>query len=179
MYWRTQGFQEVLGKIEVKEFFWYGCPHCYTLEGKLKEWKKTLPSDVNFVGAPAIAAAHWKVLGLAYLAAENLGISEQSHDAVFAALHKDRKILSTPEQVAEFYSQFGVEKEAFLEEMNSFSVKTAARRAENLFRQYQLTGTPALIVNGKYQPVSRSYDELLRIVDFLIEKERKAMDSGA
>lgn len=169
----TPGIPELPGKIEVREFFWYGCPHCYTLEGKLSSWKKNLPDDVNFIATPALAAPHWKILGEAFLAAQNLGIAEESHSAVFNALHRDRKTLSTPEQVASFYSQFGVSEKDFLAQMNSFTVKTAARKAEGLFRQYQLTGTPAIIVNGKYQPVSKSYDELLRIIDFLIEKERQ------
>jgi thiol:disulfide interchange protein DsbA len=169
------GIPATPGKIEVREFFWYGCPHCFSLEGKLTPWKKTLASDVNFVATPAVAAAHWKVLGSAYLAAENLGISEKSHSAVFNAIHRDRQILNSPQQVATFYTKFGVTEQDFLDQMNSFSTKTALRKAESLFRQYQLTGVPAIIVNGKYQPISRSYDEMLRIIDFLIDKERKEM----
>jgi thiol:disulfide interchange protein DsbA len=167
------------GKIEVREFFWYGCPHCFSLEGKITPWKKNLSEDVNFIATPAIAAPHWKLLGNAYFAAKSLGIVEKSHASLFASIHKDRKRYTTPEQVAEFYSQFGVSKEDFLKQMNSFSNKTSMRKAEALFRQYQLTGTPAIVVNGKYVPASRSYDEMLRIVDFLIEKERKAALSSS
>ena len=172
------GIPAAPGKIEVREFFWYGCPHCFSLEGKLTPWRKTIASDVNFVATPAVAAAHWKVLGSAFLAAENLGISEKSHSAVFNALHRDRQVLNSPEQVAAFYTRFGVTEQDFLDQMNSFSTKTALRKAESLFRQYQLTGVPAIIVNGKYQPTSHSYDEMLRIVDFLIDKERKEMLSS-
>lgn len=172
------GIPSAPGKIEVREFFWYGCPHCFKLEGKLTEWKKTLPADVNLVTTPAVAAPNWQVLAAAYLAAENLGIIEKSHSATFNALHRDRKILNTPEQVAEFYVQFGVAKQDVLDQMNSFGVKTELRKSEALFRQYQLTGVPALIVHGKYQPTGQSYDEMLRVVDFLIEKERKAMLSS-
>lgn len=163
------------GKIEVREFFWYGCPHCFKLEAKLTEWKKNIPADVNLVTTPAVAAPNWQVLAAAYLAAENLGIIEKSHSATFNALHRDRKILNTPEQVAEFYTQFGVAKQDVLDQMNSFGVKTTLRKSEALFRQYQLTGVPAIIVNGKYQPTGQSYDEMMRVVDFLIEKERKEM----
>lgn len=174
-----QGIPSVPGKIEVREFFWYGCPHCFKLEGKLSEWKKTLPADVNFVTTPAVAAPNWQTLGAAYLAAGNLGILEKSHSATFNAIHRDRKILNTPEQIAEFYTQFGVAKQDVLDQMESFGVKTSLRKAEALFRQYQLTGVPAIIVNGKYQPIGHSYDEMLRVVDFLIEKERKEMISSS
>ncbi len=166
------GIPEIPGKIEVREFFWYGCPHCFSLEGKLQSWKKNLANDVSFITTPAVAAPHWKPLGAAYYAAESLKIKDQSHSAMFNALHRDKQRIQTPEQIAAFYSQFGVEQQAFLDQMESFSVKTSLRKAESLFRQYQLTGVPAIIVNGKYQPVSSSYDEMLRIVDFLIEKER-------
>ena len=174
------GIPSAPGKIEVRDFFWYGCPHCYSLEGKMSVWKKTMAEDVNFVATPAVAAPSWKLLGSAYFAAENLKVAEKGHTALFDALHKDRQRIATPDQAAAFYSQFGVSKEAFLEQMESFAVKTSLRRAENLFRQYQLTGVPAIIVNGKYQVTSKSYDEMLRIVDFLIEKERReALAPGA
>jgi thiol:disulfide interchange protein DsbA len=173
------GIPTAPGKIEVREFFWYGCPHCFSLEGKVANWKKSLASDVNFVASPAVAAPNWQVLGAAFFAAENLGIAEKSHGAVFNAIHRDKKTLSTPDQVAEFYTQFGVSKQDFLNQMDAFSVKTSLRKSEALFRQYQLTGVPAIIVNGKYQPTGHSYDEMLRVVDYLIEKERSEMVSGA
>lgn len=167
------GIPAVPGKIEVREFFWYGCSHCYTLQGYIPEWKKTLPADVNFVVTPALAANHWKLLGTAYFAAESLAIAEKSHEPLFDYIHKDRNQLSTPDEVAAFYEQYGVSKDDFLKQMNSFTVKTELRKAEALFRQYQLTGTPAIVVNGKYVPASRSYPEMLRIVNFLIDKERR------
>lgn len=173
------GIPTAPGKIEVREFFWYGCPHCFSLEAKVATWKKSLASDVHFVASPAVAAPNWQVLGAAFFAAENLGIAEKSHTAVFNAIHRDRKILNTPDQVADFYTQFGVSKQDFLNQMDAFSVKTSLRKSEALFRQYQLTGVPAIIVNGKYQPTGHSYDEMLRVVDYLIEKERSEMRSGS
>ena len=173
------GIPSVPGKIEVREFFWYGCSHCYTLQGYIIDWKKRQSEDVNFVLTPALAADHWKLLGTAYFAAENLGVAEKSHDALFDYIHKDRNQNSTPEAAAVFYEQYGVKKDELLNQMNSFTVKTEMRKAESLFRQYQLTGTPAIVVNGKYVPASRSYPEMLRIVDFLVEKERREGLSGA
>ncbi len=167
------------GKVEVREFFWYGCPHCFKLEGALDSWKKSLPDDVSFVPTPAVSAPHWKVLGNAYYAAESLGIADKGHKAMFKALHVDRQRYNTPAQVAEFYAQFGATEQEFMDKMNSFSVKTAMRRSDNLFRQYQLTGVPALIVNGKYQVVGANYAEMLKITDYLISKERKATLQGA
>jgi len=133
---------------------------------------------VNFVLTPALAASHWTLLGSAYFAAESLGVAEKTHDALFDYIHKDRNQLSTPDAVAVFYEQYGVSKEDFLKQMNSFTVKTEMRKAEALFRQYQLTGTPVIVVNGKYVPASRSYPEMLRIVDFLVEKERRESLTG-
>ncbi len=169
------GIPSVPGKIEVREFFWYGCSHCYSLQGYLIDWKKNLSADVNFVTTPAVAetAGHWKLLGTAYFAAESLGVAEKSHDALFDYIHRDHNRVATPEDAADFYVQYGVSKEDFLNQMRSFTVKTELRKAEALFRQYQLEGTPSIVVNGKYIPVSRSFPEMMRIVDFLIEKERR------
>jgi len=171
------GIPSVPGKIEVREFFWYGCPHCYQLEGKISAWSRTLPSDVNFIHTPAVAAPHWELLASGYFAASNLGVAKEAHAALFDALHKDRKRIATAEQLAAFYKDYGVEESAFLAQLNSFAVKTALRKSEQSFRQYGLTGVPAVIVNGKYQVLGQSYDEMLRVVDFLIDKERQAMNS--
>ena len=172
------GIPSVPGKIEVQEFFWYGCPHCYQLEGKISAWSKTLPADVNFIHTPAVAAPHWELLASGYFAANNLGVAKEAHAALFDALHRDRKRIATTEQLAAFYKDYGVEEAAFLAQINSFTVKTALRKSEQSFRQYGLTGVPAVIVNGKYQVLGQSYDEMLRVVDFLIDKERQALNTS-
>lgn len=172
---KTPGIPSTFGKIEVREFFWYGCPHCFKLEQSISPWKRGLAKDVDFVMTPAVAAPHWKVLGAAYYAAKNLGLSDKAHSDIFNHIHKHRHSLNTPGQVAKFYSQYGVSKDEFLKEMESFSVKTAMRKSTSLFRQYQLSAVPAIVVNGKYQPMAKTYQEMLKVVDFLVEKERKAM----
>lgn len=174
----TPGAVDDPSKIEVREFFWYGCGHCYKFEAYLNPWKKGLADDVNVVLTPGLAAPHWKLLGSGYYAAKNLGIDKQSHKALFDAIHKDKRSMVTADQLASFYSAYGVTEDAFKDQLNSFSVKTSTRKAEQLFRQYGLTGVPAVVVNGKYQAVAKNFQEMIQVIDFLVEKERRALASS-
>lgn len=163
-------------KIEVVEMFWYGCPHCYSFEPKLNKWKESMPNDVELVKIPAIFQdrAVWELHARAYYAAELLGILDKSHQAVFDYLHKQRKHLHNEDEVASFYSQFGVDKQVFKETLRSFGVEMKVNRARDLTRRYKIDGVPSLIVNGKYlthASLTNGQAGMLKVVDFLIKKE--------
>ncbi|MDD0844944.1 thiol:disulfide interchange protein DsbA/DsbL [Pseudomonas sp. Gutcm_11s] len=165
------------GKIEVVELFWYGCPHCYQFEPTLNPWVAKLPKDVNFVRVPAMFGGIWDVHGQLFITLESMGVEKQVHEAVFNALHVEKRKLADPEEMAEFLAGHGVDKDKFLSTFNSFAVKGQMAKAKKLAAAYQVTGVPVLIVGGKYRFDIRSSggpNEALQVADFLIQKERPA-----
>jgi thiol:disulfide interchange protein DsbA len=163
-------------KIEVLEFFWYGCPHCYTFEPYIQAWKKTKPANVEFVRVPAIFRPDWEVQARTYYALSNMGVIEDLHEKIFAAIHVDKKKLNTKEQLTNFLVEKGVDRKKFEEQYSSFSVDTMVRKAKKKQTGYRIQGVPSIAVNGKYLSsgsMSGSYDNLVKILDFLVNKELK------
>lgn len=163
-------------KIEVLEFFWYGCPHCYSFEPYINAWKKTKPANVEFVRIPAIFRPDWEVQARAYYALSNMGVIEDMHGKIFTAIHKDKKRLNKKELLTDFVVKNGVDRKKFEEEYNSFAVDSMVRKAKKKQAAYKIQGVPSVAVNGKYLTsgsMSGSYDNLIKIVDYLIEKESK------
>ena len=166
------------GQVEVVELFWYGCPHCYQFEATLNPWVEQLPEDINFVRIPAFFGGVWNVHGQAFLTLESLGVEQKVHDAVFTAIHEEKKRLDTPESFAEFVATQGVDAEKFLSTYNSFAIKGQVAKATKLAAAYQITGVPVMIVGGKYRfdlGSSGGAQQTLNVADFLIEKERGAL----
>jgi len=162
-------------KVEVVEFFWYGCIHCYNLEPSLKAWKKTLGNDVDFVGSPAAWNVGMELHSKAYYTAEVLGVLDTLHPALFQAMNVDRKRLSSTKEIAEIFTDHGVSSADFSKAFNSFGVGSQVRQASARARAARITGTPELMVNGKYRISSRkagSQANMLKVADYLIEKER-------
>ena len=163
-------------KIEVLEFFWYGCPHCYTFEPYINAWKKTKPSNVEFVRVPAMFRPDWEVQARTYYALSNMGVIEDLHGKIFSAVHKDKKRLNKKELLTDFVVKNGVDRKKFEEEYSSFSVDSMVRKAKKKQTAYKLQGVPSIAVNGKYLTsgsMSGSYDNLVKILDYLIKKESK------
>lgn len=163
-------------KIEVLEFFWYGCPHCYAFEPFVKAWKKTKPANVEFVRVPAIFRPDWEVQARAYYALSNMGIIEDLHGKIFTAIHKDKKRLNKKELLTDFLVANGVDRKKFEAEYNSFSVDSMVRKAKKKQTAYKIQGVPSVAVNGKYLTsgsMSGSFENMIKIIDHLIEKESK------
>lgn len=163
------------GKIEVVELFWYGCPHCYHFEPTINPWIAKLPDDVNFVRVPAMFGGVWDLHGQMFITLQTMGVEAKVHSAVFEAIQKDGKKLATPEEMADFLVTQGVDKDAFLKTYNSFGVKGQVANAKRLGMAYQISGVPALIVNGKYRfdiGSSGGPEQALDVADQLIAKER-------
>ena len=163
-------------KIEVLEFFWYGCPHCYSFEPYLNAWKKTKPANVEFVRVPAIFRPDWEVQARTYYALTNMGVIEDLHGKIFTAINKDKKRLNKKELLTDFVVKNGVDRKKFEEEYNSFAVDSMVRKAKKKQTAYKIQGVPSVAVNGKYLTsgsMSGSYDNLVKIVDYLIKKESK------
>lgn len=164
-------------KIEVRELFWYGCPHCYHLEPLLKKWLQRKPANVVFVRTPAVFNPRWAFHARVYYTAEVLGVLDKVHDAIFDAIHKQRRKLATPAEVKALFVRHGVEAKDFDNAFNSFAVDARVRRATDLTRRYGISGVPSLVVNGKYVtdgPMGNGHEGMLKIVDYLIARESRA-----
>lgn len=165
-------------KIEVTEYFSYGCPHCYAFDPLINAWKATLPKDVMFDRTPAIWNKDYEVYAQTYYTAKALNILDKVHTPIFEAIHAEGKPLNTPEAMAKFFTQFGVDPIAFAKTYSSFGVRASVQQAEARGRAYRASGVPTLIINGKYRiegSMAGSNANMLRVADFLIEKERRAM----
>jgi len=167
-------------KIEVVEFFWYGCGHCYNFEPLVSQWKKTLPEDVEFKGSPAVWAPQMELHSRMYYTAEVLGVADTMHLVLFQAMNVDRNRLASEDEIAKLFVANGVSKEDFSKAFNSFGVKSMVKQATSRARAAKISGTPEMMVNGKYRISTRkgfSQNEMLKVVEFLIDKERAAKAS--
>lgn len=164
-------------KIEVTEVFSYHCNHCFDFEPMLQAWKKRMPEDVAFVQAHAIWNAPMKSMAQAFYTIKALKIDDKAHMGIFNAIQLERKTFKNPEEWAAFLATFGSDKDTILKTYNSFGVSSQVSQAEARARGYGITGTPEMVVNGKYRISARQSGgqaEMLKVVDFLVEQERAA-----
>jgi thiol:disulfide interchange protein DsbA len=162
--------------IEVAEVFGYTCPHCAHFEPQLREWKATLPKDVRFVAVPAAFGGVWNTWARAYFAADNLGLSARTHQAVFDAIHERGALPRNPshQELATFYAGHGVSAEAFQAALSDPKVDGQLDAAAAFARRSGIEGTPTVIVAGRYRVLGHDFDDMLRIADWLIARERGA-----
>ena len=165
-------------KIEVVEMFSYGCPHCYEFESLVKTWGAKQGGDVDFWFFPAVWSKGMKLYARAFYSAWELGVLERIHLPLFKAIVVDQRRISNESELAEFFAEYGIFKDAFTEVFNSKPVLDKADQAEQRVRDYQPAGVPELVVNGKYR-VERmragGLAEMLTVADYLVEKERAAL----
>ncbi len=164
-------------KIEVVEVFWYGCGHCFRFEPSIEKWKAGLTSDVKFVRNPAMWNENMETHAKIFYAAEVLGVGEKMHLPIFNAMNKDQKKLIDEAEIAELFAKNNISADDFKKAFNSFGVASSVKQADARARSYKITGTPEMVVNGKYRVSAKSaggQDEMLKVVDFLIAKERAA-----
>lgn len=164
-------------KIEVTEVFWYGCPHCYQYSEKFKAWADGFAEDVQFVRNPAqlgrrLAELHTR----AYYAAKALNKQEDMHGKLFSAFHNEKNYLQNEREISNVFVAAGVDRDEFTSVFNSFGVISQSMQAESRAKGYRVTGTPCLVVNGKYRITvesAGSNEGMMQIADFLIDKERQ------
>ncbi len=166
------------GKVQVVEMFWYGCPHCFEFEPTLHDWEKSKPENVEFIRMPAIFNnPRWELHAATFYTADMLGVMDKFHTPFFNAIHLNKERMSTKEEIREFFAGIGVDGKTFDDTFDSFAVQTKVRRAADLSRKYGISGVPSLVVNGKYVvdgPKAKSYENMVRIVNALVEKEAAA-----
>lgn len=166
---------ETPGKIDVVEFFWYGCSHCFDFEPALGKWLKTAPKDVHFQRIPAIFRENWVPGAKLYYTLEAMGLTARLHGEVFDAVHIDRVKLDDQAVLLDWMAKHGVDRKQFADTYASFAVQGKVQRAHQFTRSFGIQGVPAVIVAGKYMPsaaAAGSYGNLLVIVDKLIAKAR-------
>ena len=164
------------GKIEVIEFFWYGCPHCNAFEPALDAWSKALPADVAFRRVPAAFNESWVPHQRIFYALESLDLLAAMHRKVFYAIHAQRMRLDKPADITAFMAGNGVDAAKFGQAYESFTVQSKVRQASQLANAYKIDGVPALGVQGRYYtsgPLAGSNERSLAVADYLIERIRK------
>ncbi|MBH0084821.1 thiol:disulfide interchange protein DsbA/DsbL [Psychrobacter sp. SCQQ22] len=157
--------------IIVREFFWYGCPHCNALNPHMEKWAKNKDKDVAFFKTPAAMNNVWETNARGFYAAQLLGFESKTHDAMFDAIHKDGKKLFDQQSISKWYGSQGVDEKKFNSLYNSFAVGTKIGRSQAGAKRYQVSGVPTVVVQGKYV-ISGQDATVPKIVDFLVDKVR-------
>ena len=164
------------GKIEVIEFFWYGCPHCYAMEPAVNQWLKTLPPDVVFKRVPAAPSDAWGEMARVYYTLEAMNLLGEFHQRVFDAIHRDKVNLGNKKTRDEWLSKHGVDPAKYAEAEKSFTVATKMQRAKQLTYAYKVDSVPRVFVNGKYYTAAELAGggaNIFPVVDQLVALSRK------
>ncbi|WP_250460520.1 thiol:disulfide interchange protein DsbA/DsbL [Microbulbifer litoralis] len=177
-------------RIEVTELFWYGCGHCYHFEPALKRWKKEIPADVALLKIPAIWQPVMEVHARMYYVADAMGVLDTMHTPIFNAINKQRKMFATRngrewdpdlKAIEELFNANGTDGAKAAKLMNSFAINSKVKQGMANQRAYQLSGTPEVVVAGKYRistslpglkGKSNGQELMLEVANYLIEKER-------
>jgi thiol:disulfide interchange protein DsbA len=164
------------GKIDVIEFFSYGCPHCYSFEPMLEQWIKRLPPDVAFRRIPATFNPSFEGYARLFYALDAVGQVEALHKRVFAAIHVQRQRLDKEADIAAFVTSNGGDGAKVVEALKSFGVATKLRQAKQAFEAYKIDGVPALGIHGRWftsGSLANGNDKALAVTDHLIQRARK------
>ncbi|WP_428087920.1 thiol:disulfide interchange protein DsbA/DsbL [Candidatus Thioglobus sp.] len=163
-------------QIEVKELFWYYCPHCFNVEPVLTDWVKKLPENTTFIRQPAVFSDRWINGAIFYYVLEQLDEVARLHGKLFDAIHLHKNSFTDQEDFVEWLSDNGVDKTKANKAFKSFSVRTKVNKSKLNTVRYHTSGVPAMVVNGKYWTDSQHAGgslEMFKVVDYLIAKELK------
>ena len=163
-------------KVEVVEFFWYGCPHCFRFEPLLDSWAKRLPPDVALRQVPVGFALPHQVHQKLFYALEEMGQLPAMHRRVFSAIQEQNQRLNNEADIVAFVGANGVDRDKFAAAFKSFSVATKANRAKQLSEAYKIDGVPALGIHGRFYTsgsLAGSHERALAVTDFLIQRARQ------
>jgi len=162
-------------KVEVLEFFWYGCPHCYRLEPQIEAWLENgIPDNAEYVRAAAVLNPGWATHARAFYVAESLGVTDKMHYALFDAIHQDGKRLDTREDLEAIFVEHGVDAEQFNKAYDSFQVKSALKKSAYLGQRSGVRAVPSIIVAGKYETsasMADGVDNLFQVINYLVDLE--------
>jgi thiol:disulfide interchange protein DsbA len=174
--------------MELVEAFSYLCTHCNTFEPYISSWAKRKPEYVTFSRIPIVFGRKaWEIYARSYVTAQMMGINDEAHQAMMDAIWKEKAVMRSMDELADFYAQFGITAESFLNTSKSFAVDAKMRKDQRLAQEWGIRGTPSLVLNGRYMIAGNeavaSYDAMLDVVDFLIQHDTaersKTADSAA
>jgi thiol:disulfide interchange protein DsbA len=172
------------GQIEVLEFFWYACPHCYDLDPLVEAWRKTKPAYVTFTRVPVTWSPGHRDLARLFYTLQTLGKLDQLHSDVFKEIHvngnplvvQDGDEAETERMQTAFVKKEGISEDAFKKAYHSFAVDADLQKADALVQRYRIDGVPTFVVNGKYLTDARlagSHERLMALVGDLVALEHK------
>ncbi len=164
--------------IEVVEFFWYGCPHCFQFEPYLKNWLASKPADIKFVKVPAAFNSSARFHAYVYYALDLMGEADRLNDVIFTAINKQGNKLANQQAVEKLLAEHNVDIATFKKAMKSFAVDNRVQRAGSLFSKYQLRGVPAVVVSGRYASGEvKNYQQLVAVIDHMIKLVKEEQQS--
>jgi protein dithiol oxidoreductase (disulfide-forming) len=169
-------------RIEVVEFFWYGCPHCNNLQASLEGWLKRKPADVELRRIPAIFRESWVPHARLFYTLDALGEVGRLHQAVYRAIHLEREALTTASGTAEWAARNAIDANRWLAAYNSPEVERKVEESRAQTRAYSIQGTPSLVVDGRYvtsSSMAESMPAVITTLDGLITMARAERRSGA
>lgn len=167
---------ETKGKVEVIEFFWYGCPHCYDFEPELSSWVKRQPKDVVFKRVPVAFRDDFMPHSQLFYTLEAMGKGDALNEKVMYAMHKENKRLLTESEIADWVASQGIDRNTFLATYRSFAVISKARAAKQMAEAYRIDGVPTIVMQGKYvtsPSIAGTKAKAILVMDYLEEKIRK------
>ena len=166
-------------KVQVLEFFWYACPHCYHLEPHLEAWLKNKPENIEFDRVPAMFQRSDVVMqAKTYYALRLMGLDEKLNEVIFHTIHEQDNKLRTQEEMEKLLGGHGVDLDAYRKAMKSFAVQTQARRAAVLAERFDIRGVPAIVVDGKYRTGGLDSRLTIKVTDYLIDRVKKERLTG-
>ena len=161
------------GVVDVVEVFWYGCGHCYNLAPITAKWAKEQDASVNYQKMPVTWGPVHQLHAKLFYTIEALNVGDTAHSAVFTAMHKEGNFLGSEGAILEFLEKLGMERSEIIKYMNSFSVRQKVKRAIELSKQFKVTATPMIFVDGQYRiEAKRNHSEMLKVVDHVIELQK-------
>lgn len=164
-------------RVEVIEFFWYGCPHCYRFQPHLAQWAQQHADGIEITHVPVVLNPGWEVHARAFYTAHLLEGLEDFHFAFYRAIHEDGNRLDQPDDIAEFAGTLGMDEERFLATMDSFAVDNRIQAAQRLQREYRVSGTPSVGIDGRTVSPSEA-GSMANMLEMMDEHVRNARDGG-
>lgn len=168
----------VSDKVEVVEFFWFGCPHCYAFEPAINAWKQDKPDYIEFVReAPPLNPA-WETHSRSFYAAELMGVTDSFVEPMFNAIHFEGRLLRSPRQIARFAGELGIDSDKFANTMNSFAANAKIEQSMQMAAGAGLTGVPSIMINGKFLTggsLAGTHENIINIINELGAKEYELM----
>lgn len=167
-------------KISVREFFWYGCPHCRAFESKVKKWLQTIPADVDFEPLPVAWNDPTRLHAGVFYVARDAQNAEQLHDKLFDLiidLRQERNPASQIEQIGLLLSEHGIDPASLDSQLKSSAIQNKVSESEQLMRQAEVSSTPAVMVDGRWVVLNNesvATSGVFAVIDHLIQKARAA-----